>query len=228
MNDTLKSAPALSFSVSETHERLKRNGQKEPFTLKREVTIRRPDRLSAHTTGADNRDVRVTYDGTTVTIVGDRQRSTPRSRRPPRLTETFDLISDRFDLRLAVADFLYSSPSDSFAGSDAQGGWTKRTTVDSTECEEMAYSLKAVDFTLSVTSAEPRLPCAAEFTFKEEPGRPVTRLVFSNWNLKPQVSDSQFAAQVPQGYELIPVVERIPKSEIKADSAKAMGVQPQQ
>ena len=100
--------------------------------------------------------------------------------------------------------------------------------VDGTPCEEVAYSLKAVDFTLSVTSAEPTLPCEAQITFKEEPGQPVTRLVFSNWNLKPQLGDSQFAAQVPQGYELIPVVERIPRSELKADAAKAMGVQAMQ
>jgi hypothetical protein len=28
---------------------------------------------------------------------------------------------------------------------------------------------------------------------------------------------------VPQGYEAIPIVERIPKSELKTDPAKAMG-----
>ena len=47
MSDTLKSAPSLSFSVSESHERMQRNGQKEPYTLKREVMVRRPDRLGA-------------------------------------------------------------------------------------------------------------------------------------------------------------------------------------
>lgn len=228
MSDTLKSAPSLSFSVSESHERMKRNGQKEPYMLKRDVMVRRPDRLWAHTTGSDQRDAKVTYDGKTVTIVGDHHKIYATIKAPATLDDTLDLISHRYDLRLAVGDFLYSSPYDSFADSDAKGGWTKRTTVDGTPCEEVAYSLKAVDFTLSVTSAEPTLPCEAQITFKEEPGQPVTRLVFSNWNLKPQLGDSQFAAQVPQGYELIPVVERIPKSELKADAAKAMGVQAKQ
>lgn len=226
MSDTLKSAPSLSFSVSESHERMKRNGQKEPYTLTREVMARRPDRLWVHTTGSDRRDVKVTYNGKTVTIVSDDHKIYATINAPATLDETLDLISHRYDLRVAVGDFLYSSPYDSFAGSDAKGGWTKRTTVDGKQCEEVAYSFKEVDVALSVTSAEPSLPCETQITFKEEPGQPVTRLVFSNWNLKPELGETQFAAHVPQGYELVPVVERIPKSEIKADAAKAMGVQP--
>lgn len=31
--------------------------------------------------------------------------------------------------------------------------------------------------------------------------QPVTRVVFSDWNLSPQVSDEAFAAKVPDGYE---------------------------
>jgi hypothetical protein len=223
MSDTLKAAPAVSFTVAESHERVRRNGQKEPHMLRRDVMVRRPDRLWSHTTGSDNRDVKVTYDGKTVTIVGDKQKIYATIKAPATLDETLDLVSDRYDLRVTVADFLYSSPYDSFADSQAKGGWVRRTTVEGKACEEVSYTMKAVDFTLSMTTAEPTLPCQAQITFKEEPGQPVTRLVFSNWNLQPQVTDSQFVANVPQGYELIPVIELIPKTELKADAAKAMG-----
>jgi hypothetical protein len=223
MSDTLKAAPALSFTVAEWHERVRRNGEKEPYTLKRDVMVRRPDRLWSHTTGSDNRNINVTYDGSTVTIVGDTQKVYATIKAPATLDETLDLVSERYDLRVVVADFLYSSPYDSFADSQAKGGWVKRTTVEGTSCEEVSYSLKAVDFTLSMTSAEPTLPCEAQITYKEEPGQPVSRLVFSNWNLNVQPHDSQFVANVPQGYEWIPVVERIPKTELKSDAAKAMG-----
>ena len=226
MSDTLKAAQAFSFTVAESHERVRRNGQKEPYTLKRDVVVRRPDRLWSHTTGSGNRDVKVTYDGKTVTVVGDAQKIYATINAPATLDDTLDLVSDRYDLRVAVADFLYSSPYDSFADRQAKGGWVQRTTVDGKACEEVSYALQAVDFTLSVTAAEPTLPCQAQITFKEEPGQPVTRLAFSNWNLQAQPPESQFVAKVPQGYELIPVIERIPKSELKADAAKAMGVTP--
>jgi hypothetical protein len=221
MSDTLKNAKGLSFSVDESHERVRRNGQKGPYTLKREVQIRRPDRLWFHTTGAD-RDINVTYDGKTVTVVGNGQKIYATVNAKPTLDETLDLMSDRFDFRVAVADFLYSSPYDSFADKEAKGGWVRRTTVGGKECDEVAYILKAVDFTLSITRAEPTVPCQAQITYKEEPGKPVSRLVFSNWNLQANPPDSQFAANIPAGYERIPIVERIPKDELKADAGKAM------
>jgi hypothetical protein len=223
MSDTLKAAPALSFTVTEWHERLRRNGEKTPYTLTRDVAVRRPNRLWSHTTGSDSRDVTVTYDGTTLTVVGDTQKVYATFKVAPTLDETLDIISDRYDLRVAVADFLYSSPYDSFAGSDAKGGWVKKATVDGNTCDEVSYVMKAVDFTLAISSTERTLPCRVEITAKAEPGQPVSRLVFSKWNLQPQIDDSLFAAKVPQGYELIPVVERIPKNELKTDAAKAMG-----
>jgi hypothetical protein len=121
MSDTLKAAPALSFTVAEYHERVRRNGQKGPYTLKREVVVRRPNRLWSHTTGGNNRDVKVTYDGATVTIVGDTQKVFATIKAPATLDKTLDLVDERYDLRVAVADFLYSSPYDSVRRSTGEG-----------------------------------------------------------------------------------------------------------
>ena len=224
VSETLGAAQAFSFSVAESHERVRRNGQKEPYTLKRDVVVRRPNRLWSQTTGSDNRNVKVTYDGSTVTVVGDGHKIYATFKAPATLDETLDLASERFDLRLAVADFLYSAPYDSFSGGDAKARWIRRTDVEGKECDEVAGTMPAVDFTLSMTKATPTLPCEAQITFKQEPGQPVTRLVFSHWNVQATPADSQFIANVPQGYELIPIVERIPKAELKSDPAKAMGV----
>lgn len=224
MSATLGGAQALSFTSTESHERVRRNGEKEPYALKRDVIVRRPNRLWFHTTGSEGRDLRATYDGSTVTVLGDAHKVYAAFPGRPTLDETLDLVSDRFDLRVAVADFLYASPYDSFAGSNAKGGWVRKIQVDGQECEEMAYTTANVDFTLSVTSAEPTVPCQIQITYKQEPAQPVTRLVFSNWNLQAKADDVQFAASVPQGYERIPVVERIPKEELKTNAEKAMGM----
>lgn len=224
VSETLSAAQAFSFTVAESHERVRRNGQKEPYTLTREVVVRRPNRLWSHTTGSDNRDVKVTYDGGAVTVVGDAHKIYATFKAPATLDETLDLASERFDLRLAVGDFLYSAPYESFSGGDAKARWVRRTQVEGKECDEVEGGMTAVDFTLSMTRAEPTLPCQAQITFKQEPGQPITRLVFSKWNLEAKPADSQFVANVPQGYELIPIVERIPKTELKSDPAKAMGV----
>jgi len=223
MSDTLKNTRAFSVTIAETHEKVGRNGQKSSYTLTREVVVRRPDRLWLHTTGSDERNITTAYDGKTVTLVGATQKVWATFPGGSNVDETLDIASDRYALRVAAADFFYSAPYDSFADKESTGGWVRRTTVDGRSCEEVSYASKAVDFTLSVSSAEPTLPCQVSITYKEEPGQPVSKLVFNSWNLKAQPQDSQFVANVPEGYEQIPMVERIPKSELKTDAAKAMG-----
>jgi hypothetical protein len=223
MSETLKNARAFSFKVQESHERVRRNGEKRPYALTREVVVRRPDRLWSHATGSDDRDVKVIYDGKTVTVIGDRQKIYAAIKAPATLDETLDRINDRFDLRVVVADFLYSSPYESFAGSDAKGGWRRRTVLNGRSCDEVSYAMKAVDVTLLVSSTAPVVPCKASITYKTEPGQPVSTLVFSDWNLQAAPPEDKFVAQVPQGYEAIPIVERIPKTELKTDPGKAMG-----
>jgi hypothetical protein len=223
MSDTLKNAKAFSVAVHESHERVRRNGEKQPYTLTRKLVVRRPDRLWSHTTGSDDRDIKLAYDGKTITVIGDHQKVYATIPGPPTIDETLDLISERYDLRVAVADFLYSSPYDSFASADATGGWVVRTTVDGRKCDEVAYAMKVADVRLCVSVAAPVLPFRARITYKEEPGQPVSTLLFRDWDLGAAPADAQFVANVPQGYEAIPVVERIPKTELKSDAARAMG-----
>jgi hypothetical protein len=222
MGDTLRASQAFSFTVAESHERVRRNGEKVPYTLNREVVIRRPNRLWSHATGSNERNVKVTYDGKGITIVGDKHKVYATIPAKPTLDETLDFLNDRYDFPMPMADFLYSSPQESFEDKQAKGGWVKRVEVSGRRCEEVAYSLEAVDFTLSVTSDEPTLPCQLQVVYKTRPSRPVSRLTFSNWNLKALPQDTQFVAQVPKGYEQIAVIERIPKEELKADATKAM------
>ena len=109
---------------------MRRNGEKRPYTLKREVVVRRPDRLWSHATGSDDRDVKVIYDGKTVTVIGDRHKIYAAINAPATLDETLDRINDRFDLRVVVADFLYSSPtSRSRAATPKAGGASGRSST---------------------------------------------------------------------------------------------------
>lgn len=211
MSDTLRGASALSFSVRETHERVRRNGTKVPFTLDRQVVVRRPDRLHVHTTGSDGRDVTVTYDGRAVTVVGRTHQVYAAVDAPPSLDATLDLVSERYDLRLSVADLLYSSPYESFADRDARGGWTRTADQQGMRCEEVAYVAPRVSYTLAIRADAPHLPCSLRITYLKEPGSPTTSMVFSAWNLAPTTAEGQFTASVPANFERIPIVERVPR-----------------
>ena len=76
--------------------------------------------------------------------------------------------------------------------------------------------------TASMSSPTP-LPCKAEIIYTARPGKPSSQLTFRNWRLGEPIAETEFTANIPSGYERIPVIERIPKAELKADAAKALG-----
>jgi hypothetical protein len=222
MSSTLASAQSVAFETREDHERVRRNGDKAPYTLRREVIARRPDRLRYHATGGDDRDFVVTYDGRQVTVVGATHRVYARIDAPSTLDGMLAQVEQRYELPLPFADVLYSDPYASFSAAGAEGGWVATEIIDGQECEKVQYRTERIDFAVWV-SAPPRLPCRLEAHFKAERGSPTSRLTFSKWQLGAAAEDGRFVAQVPEGYEQIPIVERIPKTELKSDAAKAMG-----
>ena len=226
MSDTLGKAQAFSFETAEAHTRLKRNGQKVNFEMRQEIALQRPNHFATHITGGDDRDFLATYDGHAVTLVGNKMKVYASFDAPATIDQTLDLIDQRYDLPMPVADFLYSSPYDSFADPTAKGGWAKRELVGDKSCDELSYQLESLDINLWIAADAPKVPCQIELTYKAKPGKPTSRLTFSNWNLTATPPAAQFTANVPAGYEKIPIIERIPKTELKADASKAMGVTP--
>jgi hypothetical protein len=214
MSDTLAQARTLRFHTEEAHEHVRRNGQKADVQFARDVTVRRPDRLKFHEVATDH-DFTGWYDGQTLTIVGDRQRIFVRAKVPATLDEMFDYVTTRYEIPMPMADLLYSSAKDSLVAPTTKGGWVKTTQVDGHSCEELTYHEDAVDFTVWIASSAPVLPCRLSITYLKKPGQPTSRLTFSNWNLTPDAApDTEFHAVVPTGYEEIPIVEHIPKSEL--------------
>lgn len=218
MSDTLGQAQAFSFETTETHERVRRNGQKADVSFTREVKVRRPNGLWIHQKGSE-REFTVQYDGKMITVVGDAHKIFARAPMPATIDAMLDTLADRYDVPLPFADVLSASAHDSFIGPDTTGGWVQRETLEGKSCDRVAYEHKAVAFTLWIAAEAPAVPCRLEITYKDRPGTPASRLSFRNWNLQAHIEDAQFAAHIPQGYEEIPIVERVTKKQLTDEIA---------
>jgi hypothetical protein len=213
-SDALAKAQAFSVDLSEMRERVRRNGEKVEEHVKRQIVVRRPDRMWFKTT-RDAGEHTGWYDGKTVTMIVPGQKIFARVNMPPTLDEMLDDLTGRFDVPLPAADFFYSTPQTSFPLAEAQGGWVRRTDIEGRQCDEMQYKHPSVEFTLWVASADPPLPCRLDITYTTRPGAPKASVVFNKWNLSPTIPDNQFTAVVPAGFEQIPVVEHIPADQVK-------------
>jgi hypothetical protein len=213
-SDALAKAQAFSVDLTEMRERVRRNGEKVEEHVKRQIIVRRPDRMWFKTT-KEKGEHTGWYDGKTVTMIVPGDKIFARVNMPPTLDETLDDLTGRFDVPLPAADFLYSSPHSSFPLNEAQGGWVRRADVEGRQCDEMHYKHPSVEFTLWIASADPPLPCRLDITYTTRPGAPKASVVFNKWNLSPTIPDDQFAAVVPAGFEQIPVVEHIPADQVE-------------
>ena len=191
----------FSYTAEEHREKVQPGGAKTTETSTRHITVRRPNALAL--TGDQSS---AWYDGKAVTFVSHRHKAWARGPMPPTLDEAIDFLSAEYAVQLPTADLLYSNPYDALMTPDTKGGWVDVQNVGDTPCDHLVYSQDVVDWEIWLTQGERRMPKQMKLTYKKEPGAPSTRVVFSEFNPSPQVSDDTFVAKVPDGYGRIKVM----------------------
>jgi hypothetical protein len=206
MSEKLKSAQSLTVSTFESVERVRRNNEKVKLNINRQLTIRRPDRAWVKTTG--DRDLEMFYNGKKVTLVSHKEKVFGEFPAPATLDETVDMITDRYNIPLPMADLLTFDPHGTLMSEKTTGGMEREEKIDNVDCSVLAYQHPNVDWAVWIPVSGDPLPRKLKITYKARRGQPQTEILFKDWNLSPQVTDATFAVKVPDGYEGIPVIQR--------------------
>jgi hypothetical protein len=202
MSATVAAMTAFSYTTEQSRERVERNGEKVEKRFIRRVIVRRPNALAYHDEGPDS-DAAAWYDGKSMTLVSNRNKAWARGPMPATLDEALDFVSAEYAVQIPTADLLYSSPYDALMTADTTGGWVNTEQVDTRTCEHLSYRQSVVDWQLWLTADDRRLPCKVQITYKNDPGSPVTSVVFRDWSSAPEVTDATFTAAIPEGYRRI-------------------------
>src|SRR5262245_61377251 len=206
MSDKLSSAKTFSFSTSEVHTRVRMSGKKEDVQLAREALVRRPNGIRYIFKGG--RDWNLWYDGKFLTAVSDKEKGFIQASMPPTIDETLDNIADRFDINMPVSDLMYSSPYDSFLGSNSKGGVVGTQSIEGKICDHLTYKSDAVDWEIWIGKND-SLPYQLVLNNKDDTRSPRSQVIFRNWNLNAQATDKDFAFNIPEGYQRIPIMEKV-------------------
>jgi len=203
MSDHL--ARARTFAVETTDTRTRGKGGKE-ITVRttRRLIVRRPDRLALRVGGDMN--LRGWYDGSKLTFVSDPQKVWARVNGAPTIDETLDRMADRLAMPMPMADFLYSSPYEALVGTKSTGGYVGREMIDGVSCFHVGYTHPSVDWDLWVSENDDSLPKKFRVSAKTSTRPRTTEVMFDKWTFGVEAPDAAFAAEVPAGYERVPVV----------------------
>ncbi len=205
MSQTLIGTQSFSYRTEQAVERIRGGGEKVTDQFSRNTIVRRPNQLAFTDQGHDH-DGAVWYDGKQLTVVSNRDKVWVRGPMPGTLDEAMDFVSAEYAVQIPTADLLYSNPYEALMTSDTTGGWVNVEKVDGRSCDHLSYQQAAVDWQIWLTQDDRKLPCQLQITYKTEPGQPVTRIVFHDWNAVPTISETTFRPAVPEGYRRIKIM----------------------
>jgi hypothetical protein len=205
MSRTLADSQAFSYTAEQAVERIRNGGERVTDRFTRRTIVRRPNRLAFTERGGEH-DGLAWYDGTHLTIVSNRDKVWVRGPMPGTLDEALDFVSAEYAVQIPTADLLYSNPYDALMTADTAGGWVGVEQIGERRCDHLSYEQAVVDWQIWLTQDDRRLPCQLQITYKTQPGRPVTRVVFRDWNATPAVSEATFRPAIPDGYRRIRIM----------------------
>lgn len=206
MSDKLKDAQLFSFTTTEFHDRLKRNGERVEINVERDIVVRRPNGFWTKYSG--DRDFEFWYDGKLLTGISTEKKIYVQREMPPSIDEALDLLAQRLSMDLPMSDLLYSSPYDAFMDNQTKGGFVGKETLDKSSCSHLAYTSALVEWQLWIDD-DTSMPCQLEMKYKGEKGISHYRIRFSKWDLKPKIEADTFAFRIPDGFVRIPMLERV-------------------
>ena len=220
MSQTLAATQTFSYTADEARDVVSSAGAKKEVRSTRQVTVRRPNGLAFSSKG-DERDNSAWYDGKSLTIVSHREKVWAKGPMPDNMDAAMDYISAEYAIQMPTADLLYSSPYDALMTEDTTGGWVDVQKIGDKSYEHLSYHQPVLDWELWLTQDDRRLPVQVQFTYKNEPGKPVLRVAYRDWNTSPQVSDDTFAAKIPDGYQRIKIMRHASVVDKKLEDAAA-------
>jgi hypothetical protein len=219
MSQSLASSQAFSYRVEQEVEHVKAGGDRTKESFSRRTIVQRPNRLAFTDSGRDH-DAAAWYNGKQFTVVMNRDKAWVRGPMPESLDEAMDYVSAEYAVQIPTADLLYSNPYEALMTADTTGGWVKVDNVDERTCEHLSFQQAVVDWQIWLTQDDRRLPCQLQITYKTQPGQPVTRVVFHDWNAAPAISDATFTAVVPDGYKRLKIMRYATVEDKTVEQAK--------
>ncbi len=198
MSNYLDSLSAFSAEADIDLELIDKDGQKLQLTSWGKMIVERPGKFYLNRRNFFA-DVEIFFDGTTVTIHGQKANSYFQFKSPGTIDEALTNISLETPLDMPGRDLLYTNPYKSLLTGVDSASYHGTTYVNGIECHHLSFRETEVDWQLWVRAGNIPLPMKYVITSKWLTGAPQYSIRFRNWDTSPQIARSQFEFVAPEG-----------------------------
>ena len=189
----------ISFDVLQSDGRLLEFGER------REITIRRPDRIRVEAIQRDG-DVRTLYfDGSAISIELPEHAAFVSVERPGTLYAALEHLSEELDAPVPLANLFSENFATPLENQITAGHYVGQAVIDGRSCEHLAFRLPEVDVQLWIEEGDRPLVARIVITHKHDDGNPQFRATLRDWDLTLETTDALFDFDPEEGSERLVV-----------------------
>jgi hypothetical protein len=198
MGQTLRAAEQFSFRANTIRVYSEANGEPLHIWHTVKITVHRPNRLLAETSGDDGA-ARLVFDGKTLVLFSAVDKKYVRIPIPEGTIEgMLKEAVDRIGVDFPLADFLSDAPNKALLTGVTAGRVVNTVTIDGAPYLHMFFSQPpGIEFELWLAKNEQSLPRRVIVTYRSLPGQPNFIAEFGDWDFNIHPSDADFIFQPP-------------------------------
>jgi hypothetical protein len=196
------------------------SGQKIEFGETRKVTVSRPDGLRVEAEHSDGERHVVLYDGKDIAVFNPSQNVYAQVYKPGGIDAAVMYFLKDINMRLPLAILLVSRFPDELKRRTQSLDYVERTEIYGVPAHHLAGRTETVDYQVWITEGAQPLPLRVVLTYKNAEGQPQFQAHFSDWNLSPEIQDSQFAFAPPEGARKISFLAQLPQIALQRGAAQ--------
>lgn len=211
MANFLSQTQRFSVTVRSGYDVLQDSGQKIEFGETRRITVSRPNGLRVEVEHSDGDKHLVLYDGKEITAFSPAQKVFAQVSKPGGIDEAVMYFLKDLQMRLPLAALLLSRFPAEIERRTQSLDYVERTLIHGTPSQHLAARTETVDYQVWIAQGAQPLPLRVVLTYKNAEGQPGFRAQFSDWNLAPEIQDTQFAFAPPEGARKISFLAELPQ-----------------
>lgn len=190
----LDDTQSYTFHVEKIFDLPLAKGGKIQLEGSMDVAVRRPDRF--YVSYGDNRTaLEFWYDGETFSIQNHRDLVHTSAPAGDTIGETADLLEEKFDLVLPLAELISDSSYRQEAAAEGRRQYLGVRTVNDVPAHHLLFQGPDLDWQIWIAAEGEPLPLKLVVVRKDDPDLPQQTIFFSEWDLKADLPDEVFEAQ---------------------------------
>lgn len=203
--DFLREAQRFSFSAESGYEVVQEDGSKLEFGSTRRYAVQRPDRVRVETEPREGNRRLTLFDGKTFVQadLGENVYARADLKQPRDIDFLIDLVRDRMDSPLPLAELLRNDPRQAFEDSLESAEVIGSERLRGIDCNHLALRNPDADLQFWIAQGAEPVVRRIVITYRNLDGQPSFWADLDDWSFDPKLAAGAFTYQPPKGAERV-------------------------